>query len=68
MTKQQVQKLTTAERIKLLKLLIESFDSVTVTGLYGSEANVTPQHILRGEPWGKKNDNAITISTDICSG
>ena len=69
LTKKQIKSLNTAERLRLLKLLVDSFDSVTVTGLYGSEADVKSKFILRGKAFGKDpRGNDINISTDLTTG
>lgn len=74
LTKRQIKNLNTAERVRLLKLIIDSFDSAIVTGLYGSEADINTKEIYRGSSWSHDNKpnnprgNSIIISTDICSG
>lgn len=73
LTKRQIKNLNTAERIRLLKLIIDSFDSTIVTGLYSSSADFSSKNIYRGSKWNNDKPenprgNSIIISTDICSG
>jgi hypothetical protein len=71
-TKREIAKLTTAERTRLLQILVDSFDQVVVTGLYGVEETIDSGSIKGGVVSASGIDrvrsNNIVIVTNICTG
>lgn len=80
-TTDKLKKLTVRQRLKLLKMLLNSFHEVWVTGLYSSMTEINPtkdiynlkskkqadQHRL-GCLKNDERENTIIISTDITTG
>lgn len=64
MTQTQVNQMSARDRRRLMKQIVRSFETVTVTGLYSSEADVNPKDIVLDD----KDPSVLYIHTDICSG
>ncbi len=65
-TKQQIKKLSPSKKTALLRKIFSTFDKITVTGLYGSEATIVPDDLITVEQ-GSKRINELVIATDLCT-